>query len=740
MARRRASDADDLTFRPADSVFNHFKADFVALTTFGFDPIFFEKRLLRTKAIGHASRIVIFMDEREWFKVQRCSNPARHLNTRYLVVPVGTPRGVFHPKLVLLLGEEGIAAGCHSANLTRPGYGGNLELTNQLVSTPDAPSQEALAFSLQVVGCMNRIASSVSETTAGSIAHEWMEAVAANVAASPEITEARSDIELWHTAEEPLWDRMVSMWKKSPPNELVIMSPFYDRDQRLLYRVAEVLPDTPIRIIAQNRTSTFNPAPLEAFPSPLSMTTLESSRRLHAKSIMWRHGTKWTALCGSANWTSNAIEGLNMEASMLIPDAVAPEVLIQDKRLQPSAVDPMEFEPGEFASPENEESETRVLIAAGATLSDGRTIRIQTKAVPSEGISAPTIDLWFGKQTQPGASLDATVASRTDWHVVCPENLDLRAVQRISIRGMINGRSETSDPVWIIRRDLLEHEGESRSSSERQRQIRDNGDGLEHYLDEIARTTGPIAVAEYLRSLSIRFHAGDRSTLAMKPAFRVQARDSFRGEEMSDWWIGLNAGQATLQSAIADFVDRHYRKHLCKHAKSGNLNGLQNFIDVLGCLTRLLQRWHTRTSSNDLEDQVVTGGQLIGRCCAFIEVLLDGSDSRAGTSPGYVVTMIQMMRGDRERLRSTLQSAAVLPIACALLRVAQLERARREASPTHPASVLTDWFRRIQDVADSLDLEVDLETAIPVGLTALGFTQAELTGLQTPTIPDPTGS
>ncbi len=726
MARRRASEDDGLTFRPADAAFDHFKADFVALTTFGFDPIFFEKRLLRTKAIAHASRIVIFMDEREWFKVQRCSNPARHLNTRYLVVPVGAHRGVFHPKLVLLLGEEGVAAGCHSANLTRPGYGRNLELTNQLISTPDAPNEEALAFSLQVLDCMNRIAAAVSETTAGSIAHEWMEAIAAKAAASPEITEARSDIELWHTVEEPLWDRMVAIWKRSPPDELVIMSPFYDRDQRLLFRVAALLPDIPIRIIAQNRTSTFNPSPLENFPSPLSMTTLDSSRRLHAKSIMWRHGAKWTALCGSANWTSNAIDGLNLEASMLIPDAIAPEILIQDDKLQPTAMKPMDFEPGEFPSPENEDPETQKLIVVGATVSDGRAIRVQTKVLTSEEISAPTIDLWFGTQTQPGASLEATVASRTAWSVLCPENLELRAVQRLSIRGTINGKSEISDPAWLIRRDLLEHEVESRSSSDRQRQIRENGDGLEDYLDEMARTTGPIAVAEYLRSLSIRFHAGDRSTLVRKPVFRIQARDSFRGEEMSHWWLGLKEGQANLRSAIEDFIDRHYRKHLCKHAKSGNLNGIENFIDVLGCLTRLLQTWHTRTRSNDLEDQVVRGGQLISRCCAFIEVLLDGSNSRTGRSPGYVVTMMEMMRGDRERLRSTLQSAAVFPIACALLRIAQVERARREASPTQPASVLTDWFRRIHEVADSLDLEVDMETAFPVGLSALGITQESM--------------
>src|SRR5690349_20576975 len=58
------------------------------LSTFQFDPDFFERRLLCCPTLTKARRIVIFMDARQWFDLLRRDVPARWLNRRYLVVPV----------------------------------------------------------------------------------------------------------------------------------------------------------------------------------------------------------------------------------------------------------------------------------------------------------------------------------------------------------------------------------------------------------------------------------------------------------------------------------------------------------------------------------------------------------------------------------------------------------------------------------------------------------------------------
>lgn len=123
----------------AIDVFEKRSADFAAMTTFGFDPVYFERRLLRSKALEGASRILVFMDAAEWCKLLERREPARHLNNRYLVVPVAMGTGVFHPKVVLLLGSDGVTVACNSANLTKAGFSHNLELLNAGHSTFDKP-------------------------------------------------------------------------------------------------------------------------------------------------------------------------------------------------------------------------------------------------------------------------------------------------------------------------------------------------------------------------------------------------------------------------------------------------------------------------------------------------------------------------------------------------------------------------------------------------------------------------
>ena len=729
MARRTASSDVGLTFRSADTLFGLYRADFVALTTFVFDPIYFEKRLLRTKALERASRIVVFMDERQWGRVQHRGDPARHLNTRYLVVPVRRASGVFHPKLVLLLGQEGIVAGCHSANLTRPGYGHNLELLNYAHSSSEEPDVNALALVRQTLECIQRLASEASGSCAGDIALEWITAIAAEVSRAAEIVTAQGDIELWDTVVERIWDRLQAEWARTPPEELVIMSPFFDDDHRLLFRFAKVQPGVPVRLIAQNRTTRLDTGPLVDFPSPLSLISVQSPRRLHAKAIMWRHGNHWTALCGSANWTAAAIDGQNTEASVLIRQAASPELLLNDDRLcaQPISLD--EFEAGGYDPPEAEQLDEPGLLLAGAMLVSNRSIVADVKSRRGQQLSQPNLDIWVGHESQPRASLPATMSNNRSLTARCPDGLDLGAALRVSLRATVGIEMLVSPPVWVIKRDRLEHDSEGGSTSSRQRQVRDNGEGLEDYLDEIASTAGPSAVAEYLRSLSIRFHLGERMAIMSRPSFRLQAKDPFRGEGPPEWWSDLVEGQDDLRAAINDFVDRHLRKHLRRHAKSGNINGIENFVDVLSCLVRLLCRWRGRTRQRPLDDQIVSGGKMIGAFCDFIDVMLDGSEAGEQQSPGYVASMAEMMRGDRARLVARLEETRLIPIAYALLRIAQTERASRETPPCSPEAVLRDWARRIFSTANSLGIRCDPNSAIPIGLVALGLTDRDVGAL-----------
>ena len=83
------------------------RAELALLTTYNFEPAFFEECLLRTRSLGEARRIVVFVDASEWARSDKTR--VRGLNCRYLVVPMQRKRGVFHPKLTLLLGAKSAA-------------------------------------------------------------------------------------------------------------------------------------------------------------------------------------------------------------------------------------------------------------------------------------------------------------------------------------------------------------------------------------------------------------------------------------------------------------------------------------------------------------------------------------------------------------------------------------------------------------------------------------------------------
>src|SRR3954466_8562435 len=131
-------------------------ASLAALSTFQFDPDFFERRLLRSTALVKARRILVFMDAGEWSKLLRQDVPARLLNRRYLVVPVLPPRGVFHPKLNLFVREDGGQVQCGSNNLTRSGCTSNLELLNSFTVTLDESGEEAVRLAQEAYAFFRR--------------------------------------------------------------------------------------------------------------------------------------------------------------------------------------------------------------------------------------------------------------------------------------------------------------------------------------------------------------------------------------------------------------------------------------------------------------------------------------------------------------------------------------------------------------------------------------------------------
>ncbi len=202
------------------SLFDTEPAHLAALSTFQFDADFFERRLLRCSALVKARRILVFMDASQWFNLLRQDVPAKYLNRRYLVVPVRPPKGVFHPKLNLLVREDGGQIQCGSNNLTRSGCSSNLELLNSFSITAEKESEESVRLAQEAYAFFKRACDDADEET-GRIARQWLEELPREAPwlAAEIPPNGKRAVQLVHTYEGSLWDRVANLFDADTRND-----------------------------------------------------------------------------------------------------------------------------------------------------------------------------------------------------------------------------------------------------------------------------------------------------------------------------------------------------------------------------------------------------------------------------------------------------------------------------------------------------------------------------------------
>jgi hypothetical protein len=76
------------------------------VATYEFDPLFFERRVLRKRGFNGAERILVLMDAGRYRELLSEGLPVSGFNGRYRVVPVDRHPFVFHTKLYLFIGEQ----------------------------------------------------------------------------------------------------------------------------------------------------------------------------------------------------------------------------------------------------------------------------------------------------------------------------------------------------------------------------------------------------------------------------------------------------------------------------------------------------------------------------------------------------------------------------------------------------------------------------------------------------------
>jgi hypothetical protein len=701
-------------------------ANIAILSTYELDPDFFERRLLRCGTLAAARRILVFLDARHWYKLQRQDTQARSLNWRYLVVPVYRSQGVFHPKLSLLLYEKGGQVLCGSNNLTRSGCSGNLELLNAFTLEADSGQPCATNVAQDVFRFFGRVCDDAEEEPA-KIARKWLAEAAASFPWLTRPMPATDDtqIKLLHTYEGSLWDRITTTLDATPPRRLLVISPFHDLDGDMLKRVHRRWPKCQIEVVVQQQITSLPHKALATLKSSVSLSeVVTSKRRLHAKLLAWEADDATGCLVGSANFTAAAFDARNVETCLLVKDAAPLVRALFDNDLRKRPVAMAEFEPGTEREPgtEKEETTTNLRIRSALLLKGGQ-LRISYRTRLPEKPSSLHVAIRTPGEPLPRtfASVAARDAATTTVPLPCTVLEGVHGTILASLVAEFPDHRAYSAPVWVIQEHRLTYEPSSESQQSAEKRVRETGEGLPEILDEIGKRDGRAAVIEYLRHTNIRFNDGTGGLAVPRP-FRLRMHDPFHPDVAPDWLAGLAGGADDLAEAIRDFVERHEWRRLRKHARRGNVNGMDNFLDVFTALIRLLYVYYVRsiqmTSQHEARQEASTGyygkgqtlkeeaivgrGQLIGNLCRFIDIATGGIHTTADEWPGFLLEVAENLN-NRTVLAEVARKTSFAAEVRAALMIAQRarfnpnEKVEDGPPPKRPRDVLRIWSNTVRE-------------------------------------------
>ena len=120
---------------------------FALLTTFNFDPLFFERVVMTDLGRGGARRVVVLADENQVRSVmEHVGTQLTMLGRAYRLIPVAAGCS-FHPKLCIRSGPQGAIVACGSHNLSRSGWlGRNPEDEGHCRNNHGAPGADRVTF------------------------------------------------------------------------------------------------------------------------------------------------------------------------------------------------------------------------------------------------------------------------------------------------------------------------------------------------------------------------------------------------------------------------------------------------------------------------------------------------------------------------------------------------------------------------------------------------------------------
>lgn len=279
--------------------------EFSFITTFNAYFPFYEQIVLR-RLIKAGCRVNTLLMDSGQFAASFSDEGGKPLlaGRDYTIVPVDAGRGVFHPKILLLLGQEHAALHVGSHNLTLSGFGKNRELTTLFEINPNSESGDSQIFR-SVWRALRLWGSNQPDELLDSFS--FVENEISWLTENPDDGSLADTSNFYSSAnndESALWEQ-IKPKLSADVRRVTLISPFFDEDLRFLRELKKYFNPDEFIVGVESKTVQISPKAHILFPD-IKFVEANSLRAgsgyLHAKAIYLetRSGEE-VLITGSAN-------------------------------------------------------------------------------------------------------------------------------------------------------------------------------------------------------------------------------------------------------------------------------------------------------------------------------------------------------------------------------------------------------------------------------------------------------
>jgi hypothetical protein len=282
--------------------------DSAFLTTYAFDFAFFETVFMRQLKANHIININLLADINQLQgSLGFTTGAAKSISRGYSIAGIESP-GVFHPKILLFLGQKEAAIIIGSGNITPSGYGRNMEIWGAFhINGPQDPKAglvlqvwDYLKSILQEIPGFTNLRLTFAEENA-----RWINEI---VPQSNSIINNNQVINFFHNDKGGGIREKLRLSINTPVSRITIISPYFDKELQMVQGLKEDYNPNEIRIIMPSSGELLPEKVSDELKALISFTKweglIDDNRKLHAKIVhLETTGTSEYLLFGSPNAT-----------------------------------------------------------------------------------------------------------------------------------------------------------------------------------------------------------------------------------------------------------------------------------------------------------------------------------------------------------------------------------------------------------------------------------------------------